>query len=74
MDFGETSGGIRGCCELAMKQCPKRKRKIATRFKSSPLTPQETVFKAYNGSVHKWVTFNEPVVFCSQASLSAPLL
>ncbi|RSH88885.1 hypothetical protein EHS25_002547 [Saitozyma podzolica] len=22
----------------------------------------ETVFKAYNGSVHKWVTFNEPVM------------
>ncbi|WWD17113.1 hypothetical protein CI109_101550 [Kwoniella shandongensis] len=26
----------------------------------------ETVFRAYNGTVHKWVTFNEPVVFCSQ--------
>ncbi|ORY32853.1 glycoside hydrolase superfamily [Naematelia encephala] len=26
----------------------------------------ETVFKAFNGKVKKWVTFNEPVVFCSQ--------
>lgn len=33
------------------------------------MTGQETVFKAYNGSVHKWVTFNEPVVFCSQVRL-----
>jgi beta-glucosidase/6-phospho-beta-glucosidase/beta-galactosidase len=40
----------------------------------SPLIPQETVFKAYNGSVHKWVTFNEPVVFCSQASFRAAIL
>ncbi|WVW84118.1 hypothetical protein I302_106147 [Kwoniella bestiolae CBS 10118] len=26
----------------------------------------ETVFRQYNGTVQKWITFNEPVVFCSQ--------
>ncbi|WWC61993.1 uncharacterized protein I303_104580 [Kwoniella dejecticola CBS 10117] len=28
----------------------------------------EAVFRQYNGTVHKWITFNEPVVFCSQGA------
>nr|XP_019003140.1 uncharacterized protein I203_04177 [Kwoniella mangroviensis CBS 8507]OCF66601.1 hypothetical protein I203_04177 [Kwoniella mangroviensis CBS 8507] len=33
----------------------------------------ETVFRQYNGTVHKWITFNEPVVFCSQQTFSGGL-
>ena len=29
---------------------------------------QEIVFRAYNGSMNTWVTFNEPVVFYGQVS------
>ncbi|WVQ99492.1 hypothetical protein IAU59_006627 [Kwoniella sp. CBS 9459] len=33
----------------------------------------ETMFTAYNGTIKKWVTFNEPVVFCSQSTFPGNL-